>query len=115
MKLSNAGCCNASSFDEANWEYLGLALILTLVVFFAALTHIWAGASGRVRAIRSRMSMMQFCRKLARLDLPRHAHEGPMDYVTRVVVAGPICPHNSRKSGRCMSTCDMALVRSHRN
>ena len=31
----------------------------------------------------------QLCRKLARHDLPRFAHEGPTDYVTRVLRAQP--------------------------
>jgi protein-glutamine gamma-glutamyltransferase len=75
--------------DEAHWEYLGLALILTLVAFFAALTA-YLGWRFRPR-VRDPVAdvYVQLCRKLARLDLPRLAHEGPTDYVTRVVRARP--------------------------
>jgi protein-glutamine gamma-glutamyltransferase len=75
---------------EPDWQYLGVALVVALAAFFAALT---AYLAWRFRP-RSRDPVAavyeQLCRKLARRNLPRLAHEGPTDYVRRVL---SVLPH----------------------
>jgi transglutaminase-like putative cysteine protease len=75
--------------DEPDWQYLGFALVVTLAAFFAALT---AYLAWRFRP-RNRDAVAavyeQLCRKLARHDMPRLAHEGPTDYVARVLRTRP--------------------------
>jgi protein-glutamine gamma-glutamyltransferase len=77
------------NIENGHWEYLGGALVLTLVGFFAALSGYLAWEF-RPRA-RDPASQVyeQLCRKLAKLGLPRLAHEGPNDYVARVAQARP--------------------------
>jgi protein-glutamine gamma-glutamyltransferase len=73
----------------ADWEHLGLALVLALITFFAAMSAYLAWRF-RPRALDPLAQIYeQLCRKLARHGLPRAAHEGPTDYVARVVQARP--------------------------
>jgi protein-glutamine gamma-glutamyltransferase len=77
------------NIDDASWEQLGLALAVTLIVFFAVLSGYLAWRF-RPRA-RDAISQVydQLCKKLARQSAPRLAHEGPNDYVTRVIRSHP--------------------------
>jgi len=77
------------NLGDADWEHLGLALVLALVAFFAAMSAYLAWRF-RPRALDPLAQIYeQLCRKLARHGLPRAAHEGPTDYVARVVQARP--------------------------
>lgn len=76
-------------FEDARWEQLGIALVLALVGFFAALSGylMWRfrpRAKDPLAQIYDRL-----CQKLARQGLPRAAHEGPSDYVARVLGTRP--------------------------
>ena len=74
---------------DADWEQLGIGLVLALVAFFAIMSAYLAWRF-RPRAKDALAQIYdQMCRKLARHGLPRAAHEGPTDYVTRVVQARP--------------------------
>lgn len=83
------------NIEDACWEHLGFFLVAALIVFFAALSGYLAWRF-RPRA-RDPVAQVyqQLCRKLARATPPRLAHEGPNDYVMRVVrdrpeLAGPL-------------------------
>jgi len=82
------------NIGDADWEELGLALVLALVAFFAVMSAYLAWRF-RPRA-RDPLAQIyeQLCRKLARRGLPRAAHEGPSDYVARVVQARPELSHH---------------------
>ncbi|HEV8333225.1 MAG TPA: DUF3488 and transglutaminase-like domain-containing protein [Steroidobacteraceae bacterium] len=70
-------------------QQLGIALVLALIVFFAAMSA-YLGWRFRPRAKDPLAQIYdQLCRKLARRGLPRAAHEGPSDYVGRVLQARP--------------------------
>ncbi|MBM0108733.1 DUF3488 domain-containing transglutaminase family protein [Steroidobacter sp. S1-65] len=77
------------NIDHPRWEYLGVAMILALLGFFAVLS---AYLAWRFRP-RSRDPVAhvyeQLCRKLAKLGVPRLPHEGPNDYVARAAEARP--------------------------
>jgi protein-glutamine gamma-glutamyltransferase len=77
------------NFEDTRWEYLIVALVLTLLGFFLALTSYLAW---KFRP-RSRDPVAnvyeQMCRKLGKLGLPRQPHEGPNDYVARVAQSRP--------------------------
>jgi transglutaminase-like putative cysteine protease len=77
------------NIGDADWEELGIALVLTLVAFFALMSAYLAWRF-RPRAMDPLAQIYdQLCRKLARHGLPRAAHEGPTDYVARVAQARP--------------------------
>lgn len=77
------------NIDNPRWEYLGAAMVLTLLGFFGVLS---AYLAWKFRP-RSRDPVAhvyeQLCRKLAKLGVPRLPHEGPNDYVTRAARARP--------------------------
>jgi hypothetical protein len=74
---------------DADWEELGIALVIALVAFFALMSAYLAWRY-RPRAKDPLAQIYeQLCRKLARQGLPRAAHEGPSDYVARVARARP--------------------------
>jgi transglutaminase-like putative cysteine protease len=74
---------------DGDSQELGIALALALIAFFAAMSAYLAWRF-RPRA-RDPLAQIyaQLCRKLARRGLPRAAHEGPSDYVARVLQARP--------------------------
>jgi transglutaminase-like putative cysteine protease len=75
--------------DEPDWQHLGFALVAALTAFFAVLTA-YLGWRFRPRSHDPVAAVYeQLCRKLARHDLPRLPHEGPTDYVARVLRAQP--------------------------
>jgi protein-glutamine gamma-glutamyltransferase len=77
------------NIGDADWEELGIALVLALIVFFALMSAYLAWRF-RPRAPDPLAQIYgQLCRKLARHGLPRAAHEGPSDYVTRVLQVRP--------------------------
>lgn len=77
------------NIGDAGWEQLGIGLALTLIVFFAAMSG-YLGWRFRPRAKDPLAQIYEhLCRKLARRGLPRAAHEGPSDYVARVLRARP--------------------------
>jgi protein-glutamine gamma-glutamyltransferase len=70
-------------------QQLGIALVLALIVFFAAMS-VYLGWRFRPRTKDPLAQIYdQLCRKLARRGLARAAHEGPSDYVGRVLQARP--------------------------
>jgi transglutaminase-like putative cysteine protease len=70
-------------------QQLGIALVLALIVFFAAMSA-YLGWRFRPRTKDPLAQIYdQLCRKLARRGLARAAHEGPSDYVGRVLQARP--------------------------
>jgi len=74
---------------DGDSQELGIALALALIAFFAAMS---AYLAWRFRPrVRDPLAQIydQLCRKLARRGLPREAHEGPSDYVARVLQARP--------------------------
>lgn len=77
------------NIDDPRWEYLGGALVATLLAFFGALSGYLAWKfKPRARDPVAHV-YEQLCRKLAKLGLPRLTHEGPNDYVIRVAQARP--------------------------
>lgn len=77
------------SIEDPRWEYLGGALVLTLIGFFAALSGYLAWKFKPLARDPVAHVYEQLCRKLAKLGLPRLAHEGPNDYVARVARERP--------------------------
>ena len=75
--------------DDAEWETLGMAMVIAMATFFAALTG-WLAWRYRPR-LRDPVTQAydQLCRRLARQDLRRAIHEGPNDYLARVAAARP--------------------------
>jgi protein-glutamine gamma-glutamyltransferase len=81
------------NIDDAGWEELGIGLVLTLIAFFALMSAYLAWRF-RPRAPDPLAQIYeQLCRKLGRHGLPRAAHEGPSDYITRVLRARPELGH----------------------
>jgi transglutaminase-like putative cysteine protease len=77
------------NIGDAGWEQLGIGLALALIGFFAVMS-LYLGWHFRPRAKDPLAQIYdQLCRKLARHGLPRAAHEGPSDYVARVLRARP--------------------------
>jgi uncharacterized membrane protein YccC len=75
--------------EEADWEALGMAMVIAMATFFAALTG-WLAWRYRPRQRDPLIqTYAQLCGQLAKKDLARAAHEGPDDYLTRVVRARP--------------------------
>jgi protein-glutamine gamma-glutamyltransferase len=74
---------------DSDWQQLGIALVLALVAFFSLMSAYLAWRY-RPRA-RDPLAQIydQLCRKLARHGLPRASHEGPTDYVARVLQIRP--------------------------
>jgi transglutaminase-like putative cysteine protease len=74
---------------DGGWQQLGIALVLALIAFFAAMSA-YLGWRFRPRAKDPLAQIYdQLCRKLAKHGLQRAAHEGPSDYVARVLRARP--------------------------
>ena len=70
-------------------QQLGIALVLALIVFFAAMS-VYLGWRFRPRTKDPLAQIYdQLCRKLARRGLARAAYEGPSDYLGRVLQARP--------------------------
>ena len=76
-------------FEDPDWRALGFGLVIALVGFFALLTG-WLAWRYRPRA-RDPITQAygHLCRRLAKQQLPRTDHEGPLDYLTRVAQARP--------------------------
>jgi transglutaminase-like putative cysteine protease len=75
--------------DQPDWRNLGVALAITLAGFFAILSAYLAWQF-RPRARDPVAEVYQhLCRKLARHQLARQPHEGPDDYLGRVIEAKP--------------------------
>jgi transglutaminase-like putative cysteine protease len=77
------------NIGDGDWQELGIALVLALVAFFGLMSAYLAWRF-RPRA-RDPLAQIydQLCRKLARHGLARAAHEGPTDYVARVLQIRP--------------------------
>jgi transglutaminase-like putative cysteine protease len=77
------------SFGDGDWQQLGVALALSLVAFFAAMSA-YLGWRFRPRSKDPLAQIYdQLCRKLGKHGLTRAPHEGPSDYVARVLQARP--------------------------
>ncbi len=77
------------SIEDADWEQLGIALVLTLAAFFGGMSAYLAWRFRPRGKDPLAQIYEQMCRKLGRHGLPRAAHEGPSDYVARVLQARP--------------------------
>ncbi len=75
--------------EDADWEALGTALVISLAGFFVILTS-WLAWQYRPRH-REPVAQIyaQLCRRLAESQLPREPHEGPNDYLGRVAARRP--------------------------
>lgn len=77
------------ALGDSDWQELGIALVLTLIAFFAAMSA-YLGWRFRPHAKDPLAQIYdQLCRKLAKHGLQRASHEGPSDYVARVLQARP--------------------------
>ena len=77
------------NIGDPDWQALGIGLVLGLVAFFG-LMSVYLAWRFRPRALDPLAQIYdQLCRKLARRGLPRAAHEGPSDYVARVLQTRP--------------------------
>lgn len=76
--------------EDADWEALGMGVVLALAGFFAVLSA-WLAWQFRPRP-RDPVAQVydRLCRRLARAQLPRSPHEGPRDYLTRMAAARPV-------------------------
>lgn len=75
--------------EGADWEALGMGVVLTLASFFIVLSA-WLAWQFRPRkADPVAQVYAQLCRRLARCELARLPHEGPKDYLSRVAQAKP--------------------------
>ncbi|MBL8268687.1 DUF3488 and DUF4129 domain-containing transglutaminase family protein [Steroidobacter sp.] len=77
------------NIKDPRWEYLGVALILTLLGFFGVLSGYLAWKFRPRPSDPASHVYEQLCRKLAKLGVPRLPHEGPNDYVARAAEARP--------------------------
>lgn len=76
--------------EDADWEALGMGVVLTLASFFIVLSA-WLAWQFRPRPRDPVVQVYdQLCRRLARAQLPRLPHEGPKDYLTRMATARPV-------------------------
>jgi len=77
------------SIDHPRWEYLGVALLVTLIGFFAILSS-WLAWRFRPRPRDPVASVYdQLCAMLARRQMSRRPFEGPNDYLIRARGALP--------------------------
>jgi transglutaminase-like putative cysteine protease len=77
------------NIGDGDWQELGIGLVLTLIAFFVLMSTYLAWRF-RPRAKDPLAQIYeQLCRKLAKHGLPRAEHEGPTDYVTRVLQVRP--------------------------
>lgn len=75
--------------QDTDWRQLGVALVLCLAAFFASLS-LWLAWRFRPRNQDPvSRTYQRLCRKLARRNLERAAHEGPNDYLERVATQRP--------------------------
>lgn len=75
--------------ENADWEALGLGLVVTLAAFFTFLS-VWLGWRFRPRRTDPiARSYDRLCQRLARVGLARQPHEGPRDYLRRVAGRRP--------------------------
>ena len=75
--------------EDTDWRQLGVALVLCLAAFFTTLS-LWLAWRFRPHNHDPVSRTYQhLCRKLARRDLARAAHEGPNDYLQRVAAQRP--------------------------
>jgi transglutaminase-like putative cysteine protease len=75
--------------EDADWEALGIAMIVALAAFFGALSLYLAWQfRPRTRDPVARI-YARLCRRLAGKQLPRLPHEGPYDYIARIMLARP--------------------------
>jgi hypothetical protein len=75
--------------EDPDWRTLGIGLVIGGALFFLALSGwlAWRFRPHKKDAVAQVYA--QLCRKLARQGLPRLPHEGPSDYVARVMRARP--------------------------
>ncbi|HMN43454.1 MAG TPA: DUF3488 and transglutaminase-like domain-containing protein [Povalibacter sp.] len=76
--------------EDADWEALGMAMVIALATFFAALTG-WLAWRYRPRERDPIVqTYAQLCRRLAKDGFVRAPYEGPEDYLSRVAQARPV-------------------------
>jgi protein-glutamine gamma-glutamyltransferase len=75
--------------EDPDWRQLGIGLVIALVLFFLLLSAWLAWRFRPHKKDRVAQVYGQLCRKLARHGLPRLPHEGPNDYMARVLRARP--------------------------
>jgi protein-glutamine gamma-glutamyltransferase len=75
--------------QDPDWQELGIGLVATLIAFFASVSLYLAIRYRPPRRDPLVETYEQLCRRLARQNLGRAAHEGPSDYLVRVATARP--------------------------
>jgi protein-glutamine gamma-glutamyltransferase len=75
--------------EDADWQDLGIGLVATLIAFFASVSLYLAIRYRPPRRDPLVETYEQLCRRFARQNLARSAHEGPSDYLLRVATARP--------------------------
>jgi hypothetical protein len=75
--------------EDADWRHLGVAFAVALVAFFVALTA-YLGWRYSARRIDPLLDVYErLCSKLARVEVARASHEGPVDYLQRAASMKP--------------------------
>jgi protein-glutamine gamma-glutamyltransferase len=77
------------NIEDPDWRTLGIGLVIGITLFFLALSGWLAWRFRPQKKDAVAQVYAQLCRKLARQGLPRLPHEGPSDYVARVMRARP--------------------------
>lgn len=75
--------------EDADWEVLGVALVIAVVGFFVVLSAYLAWQFRPHTRDPVARVYAQLCRRLASRQLARLPHEGPHDYLERVMLARP--------------------------
>ncbi|MFC5302685.1 transglutaminase TgpA family protein [Azospira restricta] len=73
--------------DDIDWRGM-TALLAVLCAAALLVVTLWTLAQ-RPRLDPAQRAWLRFCARLARLGVPRHAWEGPLDYAARVAAARP--------------------------
>jgi transglutaminase-like putative cysteine protease len=75
--------------DDGDWRALGIAMALTLALFFAGMTVYLAWSYRPRPQDPARAVYDRVCDRFARLGLERRPDEGPRDYLERLAAARP--------------------------
>jgi transglutaminase-like putative cysteine protease len=76
-------------FEDISWRWFGLALVVTFIAFFIALSVYLAWTFRPRHADPVQQVYEALCKKFAQAGQPRLPHEGPSDYLTRIAAAKP--------------------------
>jgi transglutaminase-like putative cysteine protease len=75
--------------EDPDWRQLGVAFAAALVAFFVVLSG-YLGWRYRTHRIDPMVEVyLRLCKKLARIEIKRAPHEGPVDFLQRAAVSCP--------------------------